>query len=301
MKYVIRTFYKFFPVESPIILKKLLEEESSGLELVGSVLIAHEGLNATLAGKDNQIQIFFEKLMTISGLQNIDFKVSHAVKLPFARLKFKIKKEIVTIGDDNVNPNEVVGTYVEPNDWNAILESEEYVVIDTRNDYEVGLGTFKNAINPKIKSFKEFPLWWADNKNKYKSKKVAMFCTGGIRCEKSTSYVLQNGFNDVVHLRGGVLKYLEMISKSDSMWRGDCFVFDQRVSVSHGLQEGPQSICHACRRPVGIDDMQHKLYEEGISCKSCFHQHNESRRERFRERQKQISLAKRHGYKHIGR
>ena len=216
-------------------------------------------------------------------------------------MKVKVKNEIVTIGIAKIKPNQKTGKYVDAKSWNNIIQSEEYVVIDTRNDYEVGIGTFKNSENPRIKSFREFPLWWEKNKNKYKSKKIAMFCTGGIRCEKSTNYLLQDGVKEVVHLKGGILKYLENVPKKDSMWEGACFVFDQRVSVLHGLIEGPQSLCYACRRPVEVEDTEHEFYEKGISCKNCYDEHTDDKRERFKERQKQINLAKKRGYKHIGR
>ena len=301
MNYVVVTFYKFFPVLDPKHLKKTLEEKLQGLNLVGSLLIATEGLNGYLAGEKCDTDLIIKVLKKITGFSDLNLKVSKTDTLPFLRMKVKLKKEIVTIGLEGVKPSELVGDYIDAHNWNNILKSDDYVVIDTRNDYEVDIGTFKNSVNPKIKSFREFPLWWQENKAKYKEKKVAMFCTGGIRCEKSTNYILQDGCNEVVHLKGGILEYLGKVPKSMSMWEGACFVFDQRVSVLHNLTEGPHLLCFACRRPINLADVENEYYQEGVSCKYCFDENDSARRERFKERQKQISLAKKRGYKHIGR
>ena len=301
MKYTVGSFYKFFPVQFPDRLHGILNIKCNELSLVGSIIIASEGINGTVAGEEKAILNLVEFLKASQGFRSLEIKLSFTNFLPFLRMKIKVKNEIVTIGIDKVNPSQQTGEYVDAKSWNNIIKSDEYVLIDTRNDYEVSIGTFKNSENPKIKSFREFPLWWNNNKDKYKSKKVAMFCTGGIRCEKSTNYILQDGFREVVHLRGGILKYLESVPKEDSLWEGACFVFDQRVSVLHGLIEGPHSLCHACRRPVEVGDDEHELYEEGISCKNCYNEHAKDRRDRFKERQKQINLAKKRGYKHIGR
>ena len=301
MHYVVVTFYKFFPVLDPKHLKKILEEKLQGLNLVGSMLIATEGLNGYLAGEKCDTELIIKVLKKITGFSDLNLKVSKTDTLPFLRMKVKLKKEIVTIGLEGVKPSELVGDYIDAHNWNNILKSDDYVVIDTRNDYEVDIGTFKNSVNPKIKSFREFPLWWQENKAKYKEKKVAMFCTGGIRCEKSTNYILQDGCNEVVHLKGGILEYLGKVPKSMSMWEGACFVFDQRVSVLHNLTEGPHLLCFACRRPINLADVENEYYQEGVSCKYCFDEHDSVRRERFKERPKQISLAKKRGYKHIGR
>ena len=301
MKYVVIAFYKFFPIEEPLVLKDAFQRKCKASGIVGSIIISPEGINGTVSGQKDGVRNLIKFLQEIPNCSDIEFKESYSDFSPFLRMKVKIKKEIVTIGLDKVKPHEFSGTYIEAEDWNNIVQSEDYVIIDTRNDYEVGIGTFKNSINPKIKSFREFPLWWEKNKEKYQSKKVAMFCTGGIRCEKSTNYILQSGFEEVVHLKGGILKYLETVGESQSLWEGACFVFDQRVSVMHGLVEGPQILCHACRRPVEVEDTHHTNYKEGVSCKNCFTEHNEERKKRFKERQKQIGLANERGYRHIGR
>ena len=264
MKYVVIAFYKFFPIEEPLVLKDAFQRKCKTSGIVGSIIISPEGINGTVSGQKDGVRSLIEFLQEIPNCSDIEVKVSYSDFSPFLRMKVKIRKEIVTIGLDKVKPHEFSGTYIEAEDWNNIVQSEDYVIIDTRNDYEVGIGTFKNSINPKIKSFREFPLWWEKNKEKYQSKKVAMFCTGGIRCEKSTNYVLQSGSEEVVHLKGGILKYLETVGESQSLWEGACFVFDQRVSVLHGLVEGPQILCHACRRPVEVEDTHHTNYKEAL-------------------------------------
>jgi UPF0176 protein len=214
-------------------------------------------------------------------------------------MKVKLKKEIVTMGQPDVNPTEIVGKYVEPKDWDSLVNSPDVVVIDTRNDYEVGIGTFKGAVNPNTKSFSEFPEWWEENKDKFHNKKIAMFCTGGIRCEKSTNYLLGKGVKEVHHLKGGILKYLEDIPEEKSSWEGDCFVFDARVSVRHQLSEGPHQLCYACRNPILPKDQNHRKYEHGVSCYQCFDKTSDFDKSRFRERQKQIKLARERGAKHM--
>jgi UPF0176 protein len=206
-------------------------------------------------------------------------------------MKVRLKREIVTMGQPDVDPASKVGNYVAPADWNALIQSPDVAVIDTRNDYEVAIGTFDGAIDPQTKSFGEFPAWWEENKHRFHNKKIAMFCTGGIRCEKSTNYLLGQGVEDVYHLKGGILKYLEEVPQEDSTWEGDCFVFDARVSVGHGLRKGPHVLCHGCRQPILPQDMQRPEYEHGVSCHNCFDQTSDWEKDRFRERQKQIKLA----------
>ena len=214
-------------------------------------------------------------------------------------MKVKLKKEIVTIGQPDVDPRAHVGNYVEPEDWNELILSEDVAVIDTRNDYEVAIGTFEGAVDPMTASFRDFPAWWEENKERFHNKRIAMFCTGGIRCEKSTNYLLGQGIEDVYHLKGGILKYLEKVPEEQSTWNGECFVFDGRVSVGHGLREGPHELCHACRRPVLPEDKARAEWEQGVSCHHCIGETTESDKTRFRERQKQIRLAAERGEQHI--
>jgi UPF0176 protein len=220
--------------------------------------------------------------------------------MPFYRTKVKLKKEIVTMGVEGIDPRHVVGTYVKPKDWNTLISDPEVLLIDTRNDYEIGIGTFEGAIDPDTKTFREFPQYVKDNLDPDKHKKVAMFCTGGIRCEKSTAYLKEQGFDNVYHLEGGILKYLEEIEEKDSMWQGECFVFDNRVAVNHQLEQGQYDQCHACRRPITEADKSHPAYEAGISCHQCIDEYSDEQRARFQEREKQIRLAQSRGEQHIG-
>ena len=261
--------------------------------------MAPEGINGTISGSRQGIDNVIEYIKTLPGCSNIEHKESVASLPPFPRMKVKIKKEIVTMGQPDVNPAEKVGKYVEPKDWDSFINASDVVLIDTRNDYEVGIGTFKGAINPKTKSFSEFPEWWEENKDKFQNKKIAMFCTGGIRCEKSTNYLLGKGVKEVHHLKGGILKYLEEIPEERSSWEGDCFVFDARVSVRHALTEGPHQLCYACRHPILPIDKNHSKYEHGVSCHQCFNKTSDYDKSRFRERQKQIKLARDRGKKHM--
>ena len=228
-----------------------------------------------------------------------NWKESTAADMPFRKMKVRLKREIVTMGQPNVDPQARVGHYVAPKDWNTLIRDPDVVVIDTRNDYEVAIGTFDGAINPKTQSFGEFPDWWAANKDKFDGKKVAMFCTGGIRCEKSTNFLLGQGVPDVYHLKGGILKYLEDVPKENSTWEGSCFVFDGRVSVGHGLQEGPHVLCHGCRRPILPEDRERPEYEDGVCCHHCSDETSDDDKARFRERQKQIELARARGQSHL--
>ena len=276
-----------------------LQTKCNSSGVTGSLLVAPEGINGTIAGSRQGIDNVIEYIKTLPGCSNIEHKESVASLPPFPRMKVKIKKEIVTMGQPDVNPAEKVGKYVEPKDWDSFINASDVVLIDTRNDYEVGIGTFKGAINPKTKSFSEFPEWWEENKDKFQNKKIAMFCTGGIRCEKSTNYLLGKGVKEVHHLKGGILKYLEEIPEEQSSWEGDCFVFDARVSVSHGLTEGPHQLCYACRHPILPKDQSHSKYEHGVSCHQCFDKTSDYDKSRFRERQKQIKLARDRGEKHM--
>ena len=265
----------------------------------GTLLVAHEGINGTIAGPHVGIDQVIAFIRSLPGCADLEWKESFSETPPFGRMKVKVKKEIVTMGQPDVDPRVNVGSYVDPDDWNALVRDPDVVVIDTRNDYEVAIGTFEGAIDPKTQSFGEFPTWWEDNREALKGKKIAMFCTGGIRCEKSTNYLLNQGVEDVFHLKGGILKYLEKVPAEDSTWKGACFVFDGRVSVGHGLQQGPHLLCHACRRPILPEDTARPAYEEGVSCHLCVHETMEVDKERFRERQKQIKLARARGEEHL--
>ncbi|HWD13845.1 rhodanese-related sulfurtransferase [Pseudochrobactrum sp. sp1633] len=269
----------------------------------GTLLLAAEGLNGTVAGTQSGIAALIAFIEAIPALceQNIELKYSTASQMPFNRMKVRLKKEIVTMGVDGIDPLQSVGTYVQPQEWNALIDDENTILIDTRNDYEYAIGTFKGAIDPKTKTFREFPQWVEDHRGEMEGKKIAMFCTGGIRCEKATAFVKGLGFDDVFHLKGGILKYLEDMPAEDTRWEGECFVFDERVSVGHGLIEGDVELCRACRNPVTPQSKLSQFYEEGISCDSCYHERSDADRARYAERQRQVLLAKQRGAKqHIG-
>jgi UPF0176 protein len=234
------------------------------------------------------------------GLDNIDTKESWDTEIPFYRTKVKLKKEIVTMGVEGIDPKQVVGTYVKPEDWNDLISDPDVVLVDTRNNYEVEIGTFKGAIDPQTTSFREFPQWAKDNLDPGKNKKVAMFCTGGIRCEKSTAYMKEQGFDEVYHLQGGILKYLEQVPKEQTLWQGECFVFDNRVAVDHDLKRGSYDQCHACRMPITEQEKTLETYREGLSCQHCYGTVSEEQKQRFAQRQKQVQLAKARGEDHIG-
>lgn len=269
----------------------------------GTLLLAAEGLNGTVAGTQSGITALIAFIEAIPALreQNIELKYSTASQMPFNRMKVRLKKEIVTMGVEGIDPLQSVGAYVQPEEWNALIDDENTILIDTRNDYEYAIGTFKGAIDPKTKTFREFPQWVEDHRGDLEGKKIAMFCTGGIRCEKATAFVKGLGFDDVYHLKGGILKYLEDMPAEDTRWEGECFVFDERVSVGHGLVEGDVQLCRACRNPVTPEGKLSQFYEEGISCDSCYHERSDADRARYAERQRQVLLAKERGAKqHIG-
>lgn len=266
----------------------------------GTLLLAREGINGTIAGSREGVDIILQHIQSDSRFQGLSYKESYDSALPFYRSKVKLKKEIVTMGVEDIDPSQIVGTYVKPKDWNDLIADPEVTLIDTRNQYEVQIGTFDGAINPHTSSFREFPQYTQDNLDPVKNKKVAMFCTGGIRCEKSTAYLKQQGFEEVYHLEGGILKYLEEIPEQDSKWQGECFVFDNRVTVNHQLEKGRYDQCHACRMPITEKEKQALQYQAGVSCHYCYDQTSEEQRKRFQEREKQIQLAKQRGESHIG-
>jgi len=269
-------------------------------EVRGTLLLAEEGINGTIAGSRSGIDAVLNWLGQDERLGNIVTKESFDESNPFYRTKVKLKKEIVTMGVEGIDPKHVVGTYVKPKDWNALISDPDVILVDTRNDYEVKVGTFEGAIDPETTSFREFPQYVKDNLDPEKNKKVAMFCTGGIRCEKSTAYLKEQGFEDVYHLEGGILKYLEEVPQDDSMWQGECFVFDNRVTVNHQLEKGEYDQCHACRLPLTQQQMQHEHYQKGVSCEFCFDKQSAEQKERFAQREKQMQLAQRRGDTHLG-
>ena len=270
----------------------------------GTLLLADEGINGTVAGSEKAIHTFLDFIkndpLFEGNFENLSHKESWSDKHPFYRMKVKLKKEIVTLGVPGVSPTKVVGQYVKPQDWNKIISDPEVVLIDTRNDYEYAIGSFKNAINPETQTFREFPEYVKTHFDPKKHKKVAMFCTGGIRCEKASSFMMREGFDEVYHLEGGILKYLEEVKPENSLWEGECFVFDQRVAIKHGLEVGDYDQCYACRYPLSKDDMKSEKYTPGISCPHCFNTHTPEKLKALTERQKQIILSKERGIEHIG-
>jgi len=266
----------------------------------GTLLLAHEGINGTVAGSDSAIDELLNYLRADDRLADLDCKFSSHEERPFLRMKVKLKREIVTMGQENIDPNVCVGRYASPQEWNALIDDPDVLVIDTRNEYEVEIGTFAGAVNPQTNSFREFPDWVEQNLDPKKHKKVAMFCTGGIRCEKSTSLLVSKGFEDVWHLKGGILNYLEQTPEEDTRWEGECFVFDSRVAVNHQLEKGSYDQCFACRFSIDDDQKQSPYYLPGVSCPRCVNAHTEQQKGRFAERQRQIGLAKRRGESHIG-
>lgn len=299
-QFVVCALYKFVALPNFQSIRQPLLDVMLENDIHGTLLLAHEGINGTVSGSRTSIDKLLAWFEIQPGLNNIVVKESMTEESPFKRTKVKLKKEIVTMGVENIDPNRVVGTYVEPKDWNNLINDPEVLLVDTRNDYEVAVGTFNNAINPVTETFREFPDFVKNNLDPKKHKKVAMYCTGGIRCEKSTAYLKQQGFDEVYHLKGGILKYLEEVPKEESTWQGECFVFDDRVTVDHDLQRGSYDQCNACRLPITAEDKRNEKYVQGISCPYCFEKTSEEQKERYQEREKQIQLAKSRGEQHIG-
>ncbi len=298
--FVVCALYKFVSLPHYASLRQPLLDVMLEHDVRGTLLLAEEGINGTVSGLRAGIDAVLAWLDAQPGLENIVSKESFDSECPFYRTKVKLKKEIVTMGVEGVDPRKVVGTYVKPQDWNDLISDPDVVVVDTRNDYEIEIGTFKHAIDPNTKTFREFPQWAKENLDPSKHKKVAMFCTGGIRCEKSTAYMKEQGFDEVYHLEGGILKYLEEVPKEETLWEGECFVFDNRVAVDHDLNKGQYDQCHACRMPITEEEKQKPEYLEGVSCHHCHDAVTDEQRARFAERQKQIELAKARGEGHIG-
>ena len=299
-KVIVAALYHFTKFSDYKKLQDPLRKICNSEGIKGSLLIAYEGINGTISGSRSGIDAVLKHIRSMPGCSDLEHKESFASEIPFKRMKVKLKKEIVTMGQPHIDPTLNVGNYIEPSDWNNLISQDDVIVIDTRNDYEVAIGSFDGAIDPETKSFGEFPEWWEENRSKYQDKRVAMFCTGGIRCEKSTNFLLNEGVKDVYHLKGGILKYLEEVPEKNSKWNGECFVFDSRVSVKHGLEEGIYNLCYACRMPLAPDDFKREEFEKGVSCHLCIDSNDDERKERFRERQYQVELADKRGKHHIG-
>ena len=299
----VAALYKFHSIENPLSVQQMLKSNLDDNLVTGTILIGKEGLNGTISASIKDIKKAISIIKSIKGFDDINIKYSKSKIKPFIRLKVKTKEEIVTIGDKKLDPSINSGIYVEPKDWNSLIAKDDVLLIDTRNNYEYSIGTFKNSINPRTNNFREFPNWVKSqkfsNKDK-KTKKVAMFCTGGIRCEKATSYMKKEGFKNVFHLKGGVLKYFEDISTDQSKWTGECFVFDDRVSLDHNLDEGSYDMCHGCRMPITKQDKESKYFIKGVSCPACFASKTDEQKSRYMSRQKQIDLAKSRNESHIG-
>ncbi len=309
--YLTVAFYKFVELTDFADMKAPLLAFCESQHVKGTILLANEGINSTIAGPEAGVRAVLAYLRADPRLAALEHKESWSDKPPFYRMKVKLKREIVTMGVPTVNPNETVGKYVKPQDWNALISDPEVLVIDTRNTYEVDIGTFKGALDPRLKSFSQFPEWLmqqpkiADSEAKKagevdKKTKVAMFCTGGIRCEKSTAFLKAQGFDEVYHLEGGILKYLETVPAEQSLWQGECFVFDERVTVGQGLKVGDYGLCRACREPISQADMESPYFVLGLSCPHCHDSKTEEQIDRFKERQRQIELAKQRHEPYIG-
>lgn len=297
---VVAAMYRFVTLEDFRELREPLLDVCLAHDIKGTLLLAEEGINGTVAGTRDGIDGLMAWMRQDPRLAPIEVKESFHEEPPFLRMKVKLKREIVTMGVPGIDPNRVVGTYVEPKDWNAIVDDPEVLLIDTRNDYEVEIGSFAGALDPKTVNFRDFPAWVRENLDPQKQPKVAMFCTGGIRCEKASAFMLQEGFSEVYHLKGGVLKYFEDVPETDTRWQGECFVFDSRVAVDHKLERGHYDQCFACRHPVTDEDKASPKYQAGVSCPRCFDQLSDDQRARFSERQHQVELAKQRGERHIG-
>ncbi len=297
---LVNALYKFVALPDYDALQQPLLACCKENEVMGTILLASEGINGTIAGSPDGVRNVLEFLKSNERLADLEHKESHAEEPPFYRMKVRLKREIVTMGLPEVDPTETAGTYVKPEDWNDLISDPDVVLVDARNDYEVAIGTFKGAISPYTKSFRELPDWLREQFAGREKTKVAMFCTGGIRCEKSTAFLRSEGFEDVYHLQGGILKYLETVPEEESLWEGECFVFDQRVAVKHGLKRGSYDQCFACRMPISEEEKRSDQYVKGVSCPYCYDGHSEERKHRFAERQKQIELARQRGERHMG-
>jgi len=297
--FVVAALYKFVDLPDYESLREPLYNQLVMHKVKGTLLLAAEGINGTISGSRAGIDAVKSFLEADQRFVGMSYKESFADEQAFYRTKVKLKNEIVTMGVPGIDPKHIVGTYVKGEAWNQLISDPDTLLIDTRNDYEVAIGTFEGAINPNTTNFREFPQWAAENLDKTKHKKVAMFCTGGIRCEKSTAFLKAQGFAEVYHLDGGILKYLEDMPEEQSKWQGECFVFDQRVAVKHGLAQGSYDQCYACRMPLSVSDMASEQYVKGLSCPHCYETTSDEQKAAFAERQRQVELAKQRGEKHI--
>ncbi|WBY16137.1 rhodanese-related sulfurtransferase [Erythrobacteraceae bacterium WH01K] len=300
----VAALYRFTAFDDPAALREPLLAACMSAGVKGTILLAPEGINGTIAGNDNAIAAILDHIRALPGCETLELKFSRAAEMPFYRMKVRLKKEIVTMGEPSVDPTASVGRYVDAQDWNAVLADPDTILIDTRNDYEVAAGKFKGAIDPGTETFRDFPTWFRQRRDELlgqgRTPRVAMYCTGGIRCEKSTSFLRGEGVEDVVHLKGGILKYLETVPEEESRWEGECFVFDERVTVKHGLETGSYTLCRACRRPLNEDDTKSEHYVEGISCAGCIDERTDEDRARYAERHRQEELARKRGEAHVG-
>ena len=297
---VVCTFYKFTPLDQYTSLQQPILDQLSGNRITGTLLLAREGINGTIAGERQAVDEFLSWLAGQAGFSDIEYKQSETDRMPFKRTRVKLKKEIVTMGVEDIDPAIMAGTYIAPEDWNALLEDPQMLVVDTRNEYEIEVGHFANAVNPHTTNFREFPQYALENLDPEKHKKIAMYCTGGIRCEKATAFLKQNGFESVYHLKGGILNYLKTVPAPESRWQGECFVFDERVTVDHDLNRGSYDQCHGCRMPITEQDKASEYYQPGVSCPKCHGQRSQQDKARFAEREKQVQLAEERGRKHLG-
>ena len=300
MEYTVATFYLFADLPDFEAKQAPVKAFCDSQAVLGTIILAPEGINGTIAGSSAGVAAALDYLRSDERLAKLPTRLSRTDRKTFHRMRVILRPEIVTLGDPSVNPNEAVGQYVEPEDWNDLINDPEVVLIDTRNDYEVEVGTFKGAIDPKTEAFGEWPEYVKKNLDPKIHPKIAMFCTGGIRCEKASAHLLKSGFKNVFHLRGGILSYLEKVPETESSWEGDCFVFDHRVAVKHGLEQGDYEICFGCRWPISKEDFESTKYEPGVSCPRCADELTAERRERLRERHKQVMLARKRNGTHIG-
>jgi UPF0176 protein len=299
-RFIVCALYKFVSLDNYRELQAPLRQLMLDHHVRGTLILADEGINGTVAASRQGIDALLNGLRQDSRLANIDFKESTTSTLPFKRTRVKIKKEIVTMGVPGIDPRHTAGTYLNPTEWNQLLSDPDVLLVDTRNDYEYQVGTFRNAVNPQTVSFRELPRYVREHLDPEKHRKIAMFCTGGIRCEKSTAYMKTQGFDEVYHLKGGILKYLEKTPQQDSLWEGECFVFDERVTVNHRLEKGSYDQCNACRMPITLADKASDRFQQGVSCPHCHDRLSKSQRARFSERQKQMELARDRGQAHMG-
>jgi UPF0176 protein len=296
----IATFYKFAEFPEYKEWKNKLGQWGKELDILGTMILAPEGINATISGSRDGVGKFFDHIREDSRFADLNPRTAESTRSTFYRLRIITRPEIVTLGDASINPNKAVGKYVNPEEWNALIRDPDVRVIDTRNEYEVKVGTFKGAENPHTDTFRQWPEYVEKELGSDKKQKIAMFCTGGIRCEKASSHLLENGFDEVYHLKGGILNYLETIPPEESDWDGECFIFDNRVSVTHGLKDGETKLCYGCRWPLSDEDLESEKYEYGISCPRCFDSLNDAKRKSLQERHKQLKLAEERNVPHIG-